>query len=51
MDGEPIADLASFTTHLYMEKQIGDKLEVTVYRNGKKVKATIELQENKDKVL
>ena len=51
MDGEPIADLASFTTHLYMEKQIGDTLEVTVYRNGKKVKATIELQENKDKVL
>ena len=51
MDGEPIADLASFTTHLYMEKQIGDTLEVTVYRNGKKVKATIELQENKDNVL
>ena len=44
MDGEDIADLASFRTHLYEEKEIGDKLEVTVYRDGKLQTITMTLQ-------
>lgn len=44
MDGEDIADLASFRTHLYEEKGIGDKLEVTVYRDGKLQTITMTLQ-------
>lgn len=35
MDGEDIPDLASFRTHLYEEKEIGDELEITLYREGK----------------
>ncbi len=44
MDGEPIDDMATFRTHLYEQKKIGDQLEVTFYRGGKVQKATIELQ-------
>ena len=44
MDGEDIPDLASFRTHLYEEKEIGDKLEVTIYREGKLQTITMTLQ-------
>lgn len=46
MDGEDITDLASFRTHLYEEKEIGDELEVTIYREGKlqTVKMTLQSQ-------
>ncbi|MGN1386729.1 MAG: S1C family serine protease [Bacillus sp. (in: firmicutes)] len=44
MDGEDITDLASFRTHLYEEKEIGDELEVTVYRDGKLQTITMTLQ-------
>ncbi|MBD3110008.1 trypsin-like peptidase domain-containing protein [Bacillus sp. AGMB 02131] len=44
MDGEEITDLASFRTHLYEEKEIGDELEVTIYRDGKLQTITMKLQ-------
>ena len=44
MDGEEITDLASFRTHLYEEKEIGDELEITIYREGKLQTITMKLQ-------
>lgn len=44
MDGEDITDLASFRTHLYEEKEIGDELEITIYREGKLQTITMKLQ-------
>lgn len=44
MDGEDITDLASFRTHLYEEKEIGDELEITIYRGGKLQTITMKLQ-------
>ena len=44
MDGEDITDLASFRTHLYEEKEIGDELEITIYREGKLQTVTLTLQ-------
>lgn len=44
MDGEEITDLASFRTHLYEEKEIGDELEVTIYRDGKLQTINMKLQ-------
>ena len=47
MDDEKIADLASFRTHLYESKKIGDQLDITVYRNGSKETITLTLQSEK----
>lgn len=47
MDGERIKDMASFRTHLYEQKKIGETLEITVYRNGKKQKLKMTLQDEK----
>ena len=47
MDDEKIADLASFRTHLYESKKIGDQLDITVYRNGNKETITLTLQSEK----
>lgn len=44
MDDEDITDLASFRTHLYEEKEIGDELEITIYRGGKLQTITMKLQ-------
>lgn len=47
MDDEKISDLASFRTHLYESKKIGDQLDITVYRNGNKETITLTLQSEK----
>lgn len=47
MDGEPIKDLVSFRKHLYVDKKIGDELEIKFYRNGKLEKAKVTLQGEK----
>lgn len=44
MDGEKINDMASFRTHLYEKKKIGDKLEIKLYRNGKAQTIKVTLQ-------
>lgn len=44
MDGEKIKDMASFRTHLYEKKKIGDQLEMKIYRAGKPQKVKITLQ-------
>lgn len=37
MDGEPIGDMISLRKHLYNEKEVGDTLNLKVYREGKLV--------------
>ncbi|WP_050613495.1 S1C family serine protease [Bacillus testis] len=44
MDGEKIVDMASFRTHLYESKKIGDRLKVKIYRNGKAMELEVTLQ-------
>ncbi|WP_019243365.1 MULTISPECIES: S1C family serine protease [Bacillus] len=44
MDGEKINDMASFRTHLYEKKKIGDTLEIKLYRNGKAQTIKVTLQ-------
>lgn len=43
MDGEKITDVISLRKHLYNEKQIGDKMTVKFYREGKLEEASLEL--------
>ena len=45
MDGETIADVISLRKHLYNEKNIGDKMEVKFYREGKLEEATLTLSD------
>lgn len=45
LDGEPIADVLELRKHLYIEKEIGDTMDVTYYREGKKMKTTMKLTE------
>ncbi|MFS0784065.1 S1C family serine protease [Bacillus sp. 1P06AnD] len=44
MDGEKITDMASFRTHLYEQKKIGDKMKVTIYRDGRTIDMEVVLQ-------
>ncbi|MFP7170585.1 trypsin-like peptidase domain-containing protein [Terribacillus sp. 7520-G] len=43
LDGQSIADMTSLRKHLYEEKQIGDKMKVTYYRDGEKHETTVTL--------
>ncbi|GIP35988.1 S1C family serine protease [Paenibacillus sp. J2TS4] len=46
MDNQPIHGTLSLRKYLYQNKQIGEKLNITYYRNGKKLTVTITLAEN-----
>lgn len=46
MDGQKIENAIQLRKHLYNEKQIGDTLQIKVYRQGKLVEAQLELVEN-----
>ncbi|WP_026092562.1 S1C family serine protease [Calidifontibacillus oryziterrae] len=43
LDGEPIADVLELRKHLYIEKNIGDTMDVIYYREGKKYKTQMHL--------
>ncbi|KMY52117.1 S1C family serine protease [Peribacillus loiseleuriae] len=43
LDGKEVSDVVDLRKYLYNEKKIGDKLEVTYYRNGKQLKTTMDL--------
>ena len=45
MDGETIADVITLRKHLYNEKNIGDKMAVKFYREGKLEEATLTLSD------
>ncbi len=45
MDGETIADVITLRKHLYNEKNIGDKMTVKFYREGKLEEATLTLSD------
>lgn len=47
MDGEKINDVIELRKHLYTKKEIGDKLTVKFYRNGKLEETTMELVQDK----
>lgn len=46
MDGEKIADAIDLRKHLYNEKEVGDTLQMKVYRQGKLVEVTLTLVDN-----
>lgn len=46
MDGEKIENAIELRKHLYNEKEIGDTLQIKVYRQGKLITAQLELIEN-----
>ncbi|SDC46981.1 serine protease Do [Terribacillus halophilus] len=43
LDGQSIEDMTSLRKHLYEDKQIGDKMTVTYYRDGEKNETTVTL--------
>ncbi|MGX2961952.1 S1C family serine protease [Peribacillus sp. JNUCC 23] len=43
LDGKKVTDVVDLRKYLYNEKKIGDKLDVTYYRNGKQLKTTMDL--------
>ncbi|WP_407269409.1 S1C family serine protease [Radiobacillus sp. PE A8.2] len=43
LDGVPMIDIISLRKHLYQEKQPGDEMSVTYYRDGEKRETTITL--------
>ena len=45
--GEEVEDIVALRKILYEEKQIGDEVEVVYYRNGKKHKTSVILEEHK----
>ena len=45
--GEEVEDIVALRKILYEEKQIGDEVEVVYYRNGKKHKTSVKLEEHK----
>lgn len=47
LDGEPIDDVLELRKHLYVEKEIGDTMDITYYREGKKMKTQMKLVEQK----
>lgn len=48
LDGKPVETAAELRKVLYTEKEIGDNLDVTFYRDGKKQTTTLKLAEQKD---
>lgn len=45
LDGEKVTDMVSLRKYLYNEKEIGETLKLTVYREGKKVEMEMVLQD------
>ncbi|OCA81185.1 PDZ domain-containing protein [Pradoshia sp. D12] len=45
LDGKKIANVPELRKHLYVNKQIGDKMKVTYYRNGQKASTEMTLIE------
>lgn len=45
MDGNPIENSHDLRKYLYTKKKIGDEVELTIYRDGKKQKITLQLTE------
>lgn len=45
LDGEKIKNIIDLRKHLYTKKDIGDSMEVTIYRNGEKQTVTMKLAE------
>ncbi|WP_102348092.1 S1C family serine protease [Bacillus sp. Marseille-P3661] len=45
LDGEPIRDAFDLRRHLYKDKQIGDMMEITYYREGKRYTTQMKLVE------
>ncbi|GAB3053778.1 S1C family serine protease [Virgibacillus ainsalahensis] len=43
LDGEPIANMIDLRKILYQQKEIGDEVAVTYYRDGEQMETTIEL--------
>ncbi|QHE54409.1 S1C family serine protease [Pontibacillus sp. HMF3514] len=43
LDGKQIKDIVDLRKHLYQEKEVGDQMEVTLYREGEKQTITMEL--------
>jgi serine protease Do len=43
LDGEPITDIIALRKHLYNEKDVGDQMTVTIYRNGELQEVTMKL--------
>ncbi|MCM3398104.1 trypsin-like peptidase domain-containing protein [Oceanobacillus profundus] len=43
LDGNPIMNMIDLRKVLYQEKEIGDKIQVTYYRNGERIETDIEL--------
>lgn len=43
LDGEKVNDVIALRKHLYNTKKVGDSMDVTYYRGGKKEKTTIKL--------
>lgn len=46
LDNEEINDVIELRKHLYNKKKVGDTMEVTYYRGGKKEKATVKLTDD-----
>ncbi|SDK22365.1 S1C family serine protease [Sediminibacillus albus] len=43
LDGEPIQDVIGLRKHLYQEKQVGDEMAITYYRDGERRETTVSL--------
>ncbi len=43
LDGKPIKDIVELRKHLYQEKEVGEQMEVTLYREGEEQTITMEL--------
>ncbi|WP_017471553.1 S1C family serine protease [Amphibacillus jilinensis] len=43
LDGDPIYTIVDLRKHLYQEKQPGQEMEITYYRDGERNKTTVEL--------
>jgi len=46
MDGEKIENIIELRQHLYNEKEVGDKLNIKVYRSGQLMEMTLTLTDN-----
>lgn len=43
LDGEPVTNILELRKHLYNEKEVGDQMEVTFYRNGERQEVVLKL--------
>ena len=45
MDGEKIGDMVTLRKHLYNAKEVGDMMQMKVYREGKLIEIEMELRD------